>query len=162
MMKVVFNADGTGHGVNCAVGDGQYAIEVDKTQLINGTEGKLYKDVGGVVVALSDVERESVLKEMSVLSDKASVEDSRLKAASSGVVYDGMIFKTDPQSRSDFTGVVLAFYMGLITESPWKCENGWYTLTTENYQPVAVAILGQMITAFNWEKAEQEKLETGE
>jgi len=148
-MKIIFNQDGSGFGINCAVGAGQYAFEVSCGQLVNGMDGTLYKDVNGTVTPLS-------AEEISALSSQATFDaqkETDARAAREVFEVDGYIpvevttpegtwtYNGGKESANDINGAVqLAEELGETEARIWDIDNVVHVLSFDSARQVAAAI----------------------
>jgi hypothetical protein len=158
-MKVIFNADGTGHGVSCAVEEGQYALDVSPALMRNGFKGELYKDVDGVVVALSSSEVAATVARKNFKAKVSKIEAKRYEMEVADLDYGGLLIKQDRESRNLLDMTMNKIRRGLVEEIEWHCKNGYLILSVENIAEIELLGLQQIQNAFMWAKAEIAKLE---
>jgi hypothetical protein len=64
----------------------------------------------------------------------------------------------DREARTTLEQTMDKIRRGVITESPFKCRNGWLVLNASNIEAIETAGVNHVANAFKWELIELQKL----
>ncbi len=76
----------------------------------------------------------------------------------SGIDVNGMRVKTDRESQAQLNGAYSTLKAGFITETPWKADGAWVTVTLETIEPVARAVALHVNQCFTAEEIVENQL----
>jgi hypothetical protein len=89
---------------------------------------------------------------------KDAIAAERYTREISDLDYKGTFFFMDREARTTLEQTMDKIRRGVIPNSPYKCRNGWTTLTPANIEEIELAGVQHVLNAFMWEMAELQKL----
>lgn len=91
---------------------------------------------------------------------KAEIATARYESATGTVTVNGNTYNIDKESQIAFVGKQAAFASGLLTKTEWKAENGFVTLTADEFMRIGIIVQAYIDACFLMEKAILEKIAT--
>ena len=91
---------------------------------------------------------------------RRTAELARIRYAreTAGVVVADRRIQTDPASRSNLLGALVAMREGFTAETAWKSADGWVTVTLAEVETMARAVVGHVEACFSRERELHDQL----
>lgn len=97
--------------------------------------------------------------EESKIKKKVAVAIYRYEKEINGLLINDVSIKTDRESQSQLNSALTSLQSGLITDTPWKAENGWMLVTLAEIQPIAQAVAMHVRSCFVQEKVHSDLID---
>lgn len=91
---------------------------------------------------------------------KAEIASARYESATGTVTIDEYTYNIDKDSQTAFLGKQSAFATGLLTQTEWKTEDGFVTLTAVEFARIGIIVQAYIDACFLAEKAILERIVT--
>jgi hypothetical protein len=89
---------------------------------------------------------------------KDAIAKERYEREIADLNYEGTLIYMDREARTTLEQTMDKIRRGVITESPFKCRNGWLVLNASNIEAIETAGVNHVANAFKWELIELQKL----
>lgn len=83
---------------------------------------------------------------------KKQLADHRWTIETRGITVFGNSIKTDRESQATLSAAYTSLKNGLLTQTDWKSDSGWTTVTLVELEPIASAVANHVSQCFSAEK----------
>lgn len=108
----------------------------------------------------SQAQLDAALLPVSKIVQKRIIADSRFEAETSGIIFNGMLIRTDRESQATLTNAYIRVQQQPFALIDWKTESGWSQVDKATIEAWCIAVGAHVHVQFSKEKALCEQIDS--